>query len=83
MRAEQHRGLGLFARQRRCDRSLHRHPIAKLILEAPYTSTVDVASEMLWYVPVSLLMRDQLSFGPAHHRRQRAAPDHAWGRRIR
>ncbi|MBC7047250.1 alpha/beta hydrolase, partial [Salmonella enterica subsp. enterica serovar Heidelberg] len=34
------------------------HPIAKLILEAPYTSTVDVASEMLRVVPVSLLMRD-------------------------
>ena len=33
--------------------------IAKLILEAPYTSTVDVASGMLRIVPVSLLMRDQ------------------------
>jgi fermentation-respiration switch protein FrsA (DUF1100 family) len=35
------------------------HPVAKLILEAPYTSTVDVASAMLKIVPVSLLMRDQ------------------------
>ncbi|UFZ01379.1 alpha/beta hydrolase [Bradyrhizobium ontarionense] len=35
------------------------HPIAKLILEAPYTSTVDVASAMLRVVPVSLLMRDR------------------------
>jgi hypothetical protein len=34
------------------------HPISKLILEAPYTSTVDVASSMLRVVPVSLLMRD-------------------------
>jgi fermentation-respiration switch protein FrsA (DUF1100 family) len=34
------------------------HPIGKLILEAPYTSTVDVASSMLRVVPVSLLMRD-------------------------
>ena len=34
-------------------------PVAKLILEAPYTSTVDVASAMLRIVPVSLLMRDQ------------------------
>ena len=34
------------------------HPVAKLILEAPYTSTVDVASEMLKIVPVGLLMRD-------------------------
>src|SRR5262245_39731780 len=35
------------------------HPIGKLILEAPYTSTVDVASSMFRIVPVSLLMRDQ------------------------
>ncbi|XUM22916.1 alpha/beta hydrolase [Bradyrhizobium oligotrophicum S58] len=35
------------------------NPIAKLILEAPYTSTVDVASDMLKVVPVSLLMRDR------------------------
>jgi uncharacterized protein len=35
------------------------HPLARLILEAPYTSTVDVASAMLRIVPVSLLMRDQ------------------------
>lgn len=36
-----------------------RHPVAKLILEAPYTSTVDIASYRLKIVPVSLLMRDQ------------------------
>ncbi len=35
------------------------HPIGKLILEAPYTSTVDVAASLLPIVPVSLLMRDQ------------------------
>jgi fermentation-respiration switch protein FrsA (DUF1100 family) len=35
------------------------HPVAKLILEAPYTSTVDVAASRLPMVPVSLLMRDQ------------------------
>ena len=35
------------------------HPIGKLILEAPYTSTADVAGSMLRIVPVSLLMRDQ------------------------
>jgi uncharacterized protein len=34
-------------------------PIAKLILEAPYTSTVDVAASLLPIAPVSLLMRDQ------------------------
>jgi fermentation-respiration switch protein FrsA (DUF1100 family) len=33
--------------------------IGKLILESPYTSTVDVASALLRIVPVSLLMRDQ------------------------
>jgi uncharacterized protein len=35
------------------------HPIGKLILEAPYTSTVDVAGALLRIVPVRLLMRDQ------------------------
>jgi uncharacterized protein len=30
-----------------------------LILEAPYTSTVDVAASLLRIVPVRLLMRDQ------------------------
>jgi fermentation-respiration switch protein FrsA (DUF1100 family) len=35
------------------------HPVGRLILEAPYTSTVDVASSMLRIVPVGLLMRDQ------------------------
>jgi hypothetical protein len=35
------------------------HKIGKLILEAPYTSTVDVASSLLPIVPVGLLMRDQ------------------------
>jgi hypothetical protein len=35
-------------------------PVAKLILEAPYTSTVDVAAEMFPFVPVRWLMKDQL-----------------------
>ena len=35
------------------------HHVAKLILEAPYTSTVDIAAFRLKIVPVSLLMRDQ------------------------
>ena len=35
------------------------HPVAKLILEAPYTSTVDVAASLFPIVPASLLMRDQ------------------------
>lgn len=33
--------------------------IGRLILEAPYTSTVEVAASLLHIVPVSLLMRDQ------------------------
>ena len=36
-----------------------KHPIAKLILEAPYTSTVEVAGRRFPIVPVRLLMRDQ------------------------
>jgi uncharacterized protein len=35
------------------------HPVAKLILEAPYTSTADVAGAMFPFAPVGLLMRDQ------------------------
>lgn len=35
------------------------HAIGKLILEAPYTSTADVAASAFRYVPVRLLMRDQ------------------------
>jgi uncharacterized protein len=35
-------------------------PVGKLILEAPYSSTVDVAAAMFPYVPVHSLMKDQL-----------------------
>lgn len=35
------------------------HPVGKLILEAPYTSTADVAASLYPIVPVRLLMRDQ------------------------
>ncbi len=35
------------------------HPVGKLILEAPYTSIVDIAAFRFRIVPVSLLMRDQ------------------------
>jgi fermentation-respiration switch protein FrsA (DUF1100 family) len=34
-------------------------PIGKLILEAPYTSTADVAASLLPFLPVRLLMKDQ------------------------
>ncbi|MBR1165768.1 alpha/beta hydrolase [Bradyrhizobium liaoningense] len=32
--------------------------VGKLILEAPYTSTADIAGSSFWFVPVRLLMRD-------------------------
>jgi hypothetical protein len=35
------------------------HAIGKLVLEAPYTSTADIAALAFRYVPVRLLMRDQ------------------------
>jgi fermentation-respiration switch protein FrsA (DUF1100 family) len=34
-------------------------PIGKLILEAPYTSTADVAAQLYPFMPVRLLMKDQ------------------------
>ena len=34
-------------------------PVAKLMLQAPFTSTVDVASALYWFLPVRLLMKDQ------------------------
>jgi fermentation-respiration switch protein FrsA (DUF1100 family) len=34
-------------------------PVGKLILEAPYTSTADVAAAMLPFLPVHFLMKDQ------------------------
>ena len=35
------------------------HPVGKLILEAPYTSTADVAASLMPVIPVRWLMRDQ------------------------
>jgi uncharacterized protein len=35
------------------------HPVGKLILEAPYTSTVDVAATLFRFAPVRYLMKDQ------------------------
>jgi fermentation-respiration switch protein FrsA (DUF1100 family) len=34
-------------------------PVARLVLDAPFTSTLDVAQANYWYLPVSLLMKDQ------------------------
>lgn len=33
-------------------------PVGKLILESPYTSVVDIAASLFWYMPVRWLMRD-------------------------
>jgi pimeloyl-ACP methyl ester carboxylesterase len=34
-------------------------PVTRLILDAPFTSTVDVAAALYWYLPVRILMKDQ------------------------
>jgi hypothetical protein len=33
-------------------------PVDRVILESPYTSTVDIAAAVYWFMPVRLLMRD-------------------------
>lgn len=33
--------------------------VAAVVLEAPYSSAVDVAAELYWWLPVRSLMRDQ------------------------
>lgn len=33
-------------------------PVGKLILEAPFSSTADIAASLFWYMPMRLLMRD-------------------------
>ena len=34
-------------------------PVTHVILDAPYTSTLDVAADVYWFLPVRLLMKDQ------------------------
>jgi fermentation-respiration switch protein FrsA (DUF1100 family) len=34
-------------------------PVTRVILDAPYSSTLDVAADLYWFIPVRLLMRDQ------------------------
>jgi uncharacterized protein len=34
-------------------------PVARVILESPYTSTLEVAAANYWFLPVRLLMKDQ------------------------
>ena len=36
-----------------------RYPVGAIALEAPYTSTADVAAGIYWWLPVHLLMKDQ------------------------
>jgi fermentation-respiration switch protein FrsA (DUF1100 family) len=36
-----------------------KHPVAKVVLEAPYTSTVDIAAALFPFMPVRWLMLDQ------------------------
>ena len=36
-----------------------KHPVGKLVLEAPYTSAVDIAAAAYPFFPVRLLMKDQ------------------------
>jgi uncharacterized protein len=35
------------------------HPVGGVILESPFTSTVDVAAAIYWFMPVRLLMKDR------------------------
>jgi pimeloyl-ACP methyl ester carboxylesterase len=34
-------------------------PVARMVLDAPYTSALDIAQANHWYLPVRLLMKDQ------------------------
>lgn len=36
-----------------------RRPVGAVALEAPYTSTADIAAQIYWWLPVRLLMKDQ------------------------
>jgi fermentation-respiration switch protein FrsA (DUF1100 family) len=47
-------------------------PVAGLILDAPYTSTVDVAKRVYWFFPVDLLLADR--YENARHIRAVKAP---------
>jgi fermentation-respiration switch protein FrsA (DUF1100 family) len=47
-------------------------PVTHLILDAPYTSTVDVAADLYWFLPVRLLMKDQ--FRSDEHIKRVTAP---------
>ncbi len=74
LRARAHRALGLFARQRRrrraCgDASGRRFDPGSAATRLPWT----IAASAFPYLPVRWLLRDPLSFRPAHRQRARAA----------
>ena len=35
------------------------NPVGRLVLEAPFTSAVDVGAQRYWFVPLRLFMKDQ------------------------
>jgi hypothetical protein len=47
-------------------------PVTHLVLDAPFTSTVDVAADLYWFLPVRWLMKDQ--FRSDQHIKQVKAP---------
>ena len=73
--AEPDRGLGLLARHRRGRRGRLRASVGKLILEAPYTSTVDVAASLVSDRAGQPVDARSLSFRPAHRAR---SPCRCW-----
>jgi uncharacterized protein len=58
-------------------------PIGKLILEAPYTSTADVAASLLPFLPVRLLMKDQFRSDELIGKVSATGPRYAWRARSR
>ncbi len=57
--------------------------IAALVLEAPYTSTLDIAQAHYPFIPVRWLMKDQFPFRRPHRQGEGAGPDPAWRPRQR
>ena len=49
------------------------NPVGCVVLEAPFTSAVDVGAQHYWFVPVRLLMKDQ-SLGFARWQGHRTGP---------
>jgi uncharacterized protein len=47
-------------------------PVGGIILDAPYTSTVDVGAQAYWFLPVRLLMADR--YETIHHIKKVTAP---------